>query len=35
MHMSRDVLIAVEEAADAVLSLDLADPGRRAMGEWP
>jgi hypothetical protein len=33
--VSCDVLRIVEEAADAVLSLDLADPGRRAMGKWP
>jgi hypothetical protein len=32
-HMSCDVLIFVEESTDAVL-LDLADPGRRAAGEW-
>ena len=25
----------MEEAADAVVALDLADLGRRAMGEWP
>ena len=30
-----DVLIFVEEAADAVVSLDLADLGRRRVGEWP
>jgi hypothetical protein len=35
MHMSCDVLIFVEEAADAVASLDLADPGRCTVGEWP
>jgi hypothetical protein len=29
------VLIFVEEAADAVSSLDLADPGRFTVGEWP
>jgi hypothetical protein len=29
------VLIFVEEAADAVVSLDLAYLGRRAVGEWP
>jgi hypothetical protein len=28
------VLIFVEEAADAVASVDLADPCRRAAGEW-
>jgi hypothetical protein len=33
--MSCDVLIFVEEAADAVVSVDLADVGRRAVGEWP
>ena len=35
LHMSCDVLIFVEEAAEAVVSLDLADLGRRAVGEWP
>ena len=33
--MSCDVLIFVEEAADAVVSLDLADVGRRGLREWP
>jgi hypothetical protein len=33
--MSCDVLIFVEEAADAVAPLDLADLGRRAVGKWP
>jgi hypothetical protein len=33
--MSCDVLIFVDEAADAVVSLDLPDLGRRAVGEWP
>jgi hypothetical protein len=33
--MSCDVLIFVEEAAGAIASLDLADLGRRAVGEWP
>jgi hypothetical protein len=32
--MSCDVLIFVEEATDAVASVDLADPGRRAAREW-
>jgi len=32
--MSCDVLILVEESTDAVASVDLADPGRRAAGEW-
>ena len=35
LRTSCDVLIFVEEAADAVVSLDLADLGRRAVGEWP
>src|SRR3954452_2916889 len=35
LHMSCDVLIFVEEAADAVASLYLAQFGRRAVGEWP
>jgi hypothetical protein len=35
MQMSCDVLIFVEEAADAVVSLDLAYLGQRAEGEWP
>ena len=35
LHMSCDLLIFVEEAADAVVSLDLADVGRRAVGERP
>jgi hypothetical protein len=29
------MLIFVEEAADAVASLDLADLGRRTVGKWP
>jgi hypothetical protein len=29
------LLICVEEAAEAVVSLDLADVGRRGVGEWP
>jgi hypothetical protein len=29
------LLIFVEEAAEAVVSLDLVDVGRRALGEWP
>ena len=33
-HMSCDVLIIVEESTDAVVSVDLADPGRGAAGEW-
>jgi hypothetical protein len=33
--MSCDVLIFVEEAADAVASGDLADPGRCTVGKWP
>jgi hypothetical protein len=33
--MSCDVLIFVEEAADAVASVDLADPGRCTVGKWP
>jgi hypothetical protein len=33
--MSRDVLIFVEEAADAVVSLDLVALGRRTVGERP
>jgi hypothetical protein len=28
------LLIFVEEAAEAVVSLDLADLGRRTVGEW-
>jgi hypothetical protein len=35
LRMSCDVLIFVQEAADAVVSLDLADVGRRALGEGP
>jgi hypothetical protein len=31
----RGLLIFVEEAADAVASLDLADLGRCTVGEWP
>ena len=34
LHMSCDLLIFVEEAADTVVSSDLADLGRRAVGEW-
>jgi hypothetical protein len=33
--MSCDVLIFVEEAADAVVSMDLADVGRRGVGDRP
>jgi len=29
------LLIFVEEAADAVVSVDLADLGRCTVGEWP
>jgi hypothetical protein len=32
LHMSCDVLIFVEEAAEAVVSLDLGDVGRRGLG---
>ena len=35
LHALCDLLIFVEEAADEVVSLDLADLGRRAVGEWP
>jgi hypothetical protein len=35
LHTSRDLLIFVDEATEAVVSLDLADLGRRAVGEWP
>ena len=35
LQMSRDVLIFVEEAADAVVSLDLVALGRRTVGERP
>src|SRR3954452_2363215 len=34
LHTSCDVQILVEEAADAVVSLDLAYLGWRAVGEW-
>ncbi len=30
-----DVLILVDQSAEPVVSFDLADVGRRAMGEWP
>ena len=33
-HMSCDVLILVEESTDAVASVDLANSGWRAAGEW-
>ena len=32
---SRGLVIFVEEAADAVVSLDLGALGWRALGEWP
>ena len=35
LRMSCDVLIFVEETADSVLSLDLGDVGRRALGKCP
>ena len=34
LHMSCDVLIFVEEAADAVAPADLVGPCWRAAGEW-
>ena len=34
LRTSCDLLIFVEEAAEAVVSLDLVDLGRRAVGEW-
>src|SRR5215212_135240 len=34
-HTSCHLPTFVEEAADAVASLDLADVGRRGLGEWP
>jgi len=33
--MSCDVLIFVQEAANAIASLDLAELAWRAVGEWP
>ena len=35
MHTSCGLLILVEETAEPVVSFDLADVGRRVMGEWP
>jgi hypothetical protein len=35
LHMSCDVLIFVEEAAEAVVSSDVVDRGSGAGGEWP
>jgi hypothetical protein len=35
LQTSCDLLIFVEEAADAIMSLDLGDLGRRRVGEWP
>ena len=35
LFTSRDLLIFVEEAAEAVVSLGLVDLGRRAVGECP
>jgi hypothetical protein len=35
MHTSCGLLMFVEEAAEPVVSFDLADVGRRAVGEWP
>jgi hypothetical protein len=34
LHTSRGLLIFVEEAADAVVSVDLADLSRCTVGEW-
>lgn len=34
VHVMR-LLIFVEEADDAIVSVDLADVGRRGVGEWP
>jgi hypothetical protein len=35
LRTSCGLLIFVEEAADAVASVDLADPGRCTVGKWP
>ena len=35
LRTSCGLLIFVEEAAEAVVSFDLGDLGRRAVGEWP
>ena len=35
MRRSCGLLIFVEEAAEAVVSLDLGGLARRAVGEWP